>query len=75
MALISDFTSHFEDRRKYIAIFGTPKNFIFACLFSGLIWIPTRALVLLGWFFTRRALSIIEHAKERKSGFALEKQG
>ena len=25
------------------------------CL-SGLIWIPTRALVLLGWFFTRRAL-------------------
>src|SRR6202011_2926634 len=23
---------------------------------SGLIWIPTRALVLLGWFFTRRAL-------------------
>src|SRR3984893_5773690 len=31
-------------------------EFYFCMSLSGLIWIPTRALVLLGWFFTRRAL-------------------
>src|ERR1700730_11729845 len=31
-------------------------EFYFGMSLSGLIWIPTRALVLLGWFFTRRAL-------------------
>jgi hypothetical protein len=34
MALISDFTRHFEDRSKYIAIFRTPMIFIFACVFQ-----------------------------------------
>ena len=54
--MISDFTRHFEDRGKYIAIFGYTNDFYFCMSLSGLIWIPTRALVLLGWFFTRRAL-------------------
>ena len=31
-------------------------EFYFCMSLSGLIWISTRALVLLGWFFTRRAL-------------------